>query len=35
VHEELQPPGIVSMTHLASLEKPVNGFYNPETGSVK
>jgi hypothetical protein len=35
VHEELQSPGDITLTHLASPVKPVNGFYNTETGRLK
>jgi hypothetical protein len=27
VQEELSSPGVVTLTHLASRAKPVNGFY--------
>jgi hypothetical protein len=31
VHEEPSSPGIVTLTHLASQVKPVNGFYTTES----
>jgi hypothetical protein len=31
VHEEPSSPGVVTLTHLASWVKPVNGFYTTES----